>query len=567
MSTENTITTLNQLVEMTADANGRARQRALTATVTLGNLIPPTVTFVSQGLALVIGDGAAVAAFAKQLSANSAALALTDQVADKVVLVCTDDTSPELPDGMAFFYAREAEINGFLGEFDVSITHTMTKQNLAKITRGREHFDLVIDVSQSGFHFAELPPLGYYAVGRGLSTAAEACDALSDMVGTFDKPKFFRLDTDKCAHSARGLEGCTRCIEACPADALSSVEQAIAINPYLCQGMGSCATACPTEAISYALPDPDNTQHFVFQLITQYREQGGKSPIILFYAEATEAELAQQMAVLPSRVIPVRLEELASVGLDTWFSALAYGASQVLLVSSPSLPPKTQAVLTQEVAVASAFLKALNQGEERIALTPLASLTQQPLLDDALLEHSEKLLGTKREKLAKALDLLAANVVTDSTMSAVPDGAPYGRIDVATSDCTLCMGCVAVCPTDALKSMGDRPGITFREQDCVQCGLCEKACPESVISLSPGYNWDTEARQQRQVVHEEPAAECISCGKAYAPVSMINMLIEKLQNHSHFQDDAIKRLSMCEDCRVRDIVSDMIDNPDKQMKV
>ncbi|MDD1792896.1 4Fe-4S binding protein [Enterovibrio sp. ZSDZ42] len=567
MSTKNNITTLNQLVEITTDADGRARQHALTATVTLGNLIPPTVTFASRGLALVIGDGVDVAAFANQVHVNSVSLGNIDQVADNLVLVCTDDTSPELPEGMAFFYAREAEISGFLGAFDVLITHTMMKQNLANIAKGKPQFDVVIDLSMNGFHPAELPPLGYYAVGRGLVSVADACDALADMTGTFDKPKFFRLDTERCAHSARGLEGCTRCIEACPADALSSVEQAITINPYLCQGMGSCATACPTEAISYALPDPDNTQHFVFQLISQYREQGGKSPVILFYAEASETELAQQLAELPSRVIPVRLEELASVGIDTWFSALAYGASQVVLATSPLLPAKTEAVLVQEVANAVTFLHALNHAEERISITPLASLTQQHLFDDVLLEHEAKLLGTKREKLAQALDLLASNIVMTSTVSAVPNGAPYGRIEIATSDCTLCMGCVAVCPTDALQSMGDRPGMTFREQDCVQCGLCEKACPESVISLVPNYNWDADERQQRQIIHEEPAAECVSCGKPFAPVSMVNMLIEKLRNHSHFQDDAIKRLSMCEDCRVRDIVSDMIDNPDNQMKV
>ncbi|OEE67948.1 (Fe-S)-binding protein [Enterovibrio norvegicus FF-33] len=560
MSTINKITTLNQLVEQTTDVNGQARQHALRATVTLGNLIPPTVTFESRGFALVVGRGETVAAFASQIPAS---------LRDRAVLVSTDESSNAipLPEGMAFFFARDVQINGFLGAFDVFITHTLTKQNLAKITHGREHFDVIIDLSDDGFHQAQLPPLGYYAVGRSLVTTDDALDALSDMTGTFDKPKFFRLDTNSCAHSARGIEGCTRCIDACPADALSSVDSAITINPYLCQGMGSCATACPTEAISYALPDPDNTQHFVFQLLAHYREQGGQSPIVLFYAEASETELAEQLAQLPSRVIPVRLEELASVGIDSWFSALAYGASQVVLAASSSMPVKTRKVLEQELAVASSFLSSLGHSADRIALSSVTSLSTQNLYSNALLDQSKKLEGSKREKLALALDLLASNAVLVSTVSTVPDGAPYGRIDVATSDCTLCMGCVAVCPTDALQSIGSSPGMTFREQDCVQCGLCEQACPESVITLVPRYHWDAAARQQRDIVHEEPAAECISCGKPFAPVSMVNMLIEKLSKHSHFQDDAIKRLSMCEDCRVRDIVSDMMDNPDKQLKV
>ncbi|WP_017006729.1 hypothetical protein, partial [Enterovibrio norvegicus] len=235
MSTITKITTLNQLVEQTTDVNGKARQHALRATVTLGNLIPSTVTYESRGLALVVGGGEAVASFAAQIPAS---------LRDQAVLVCTDESSNAipLPEGMAFFYAREVQVDGFLGAFDVFITHTLVKQNLAQITQGREHFDLIIDLSERGFHFAELPPLGYYSVGRSIVTSDDALDALSDMTGTFDKPKFFRLDTNSCAHSARGIEGCTRCIDACPADALSSVDSAITINPYLCQGMGSCAT-------------------------------------------------------------------------------------------------------------------------------------------------------------------------------------------------------------------------------------------------------------------------------------------------------------------------------------
>ena len=129
------------------------------------------------------------------------------------------------------------------------------------------------------------------------------------------------------------------------------------------------------------------------------------------------------------------------------------------------------------------------------------------------------------------------------------------------------MGCVPVCPTRALHAVGGRPGLQFREQDCVQCGLCEKACPEQVITLKPGVNWNTESRQRAVMIHEEEPACCLSCGKAFAPASMIKMLTEKLQGHSQFQGDAIRRLSMCEDCRVRDIFSDMADDPTSQLRV
>lgn len=560
MSTENTTTTLNQYLENQTDTNGLARLHALRSTVTLGNLIPPTVSFESRGLALVVGDAESLSAFS---------LLIAEEVRERVVLLCneTGATLTNHAGGVAVFYGSEVSIDGFLGAFRVMLTRNDMPQNLAQIAVGREHVDLVIDLTEKGVHAAQLPPLGYHAVGRGLVSADDALEAITETVGTFDKPKFFRLDNERCAHASRGLEGCTRCIEACPADALSSINRTITINPYLCQGMGSCATACPTEAISYALPDPENTQHFVFDLIQRYRQQGGEVPAILFYAESDEGALVEAISSLPNNTIPVRLEELASVGLDTWLSALVYGASQVILAMAPNLHAKTRNVLEQEISVSAGFLGDLNIEQDRIVLRALDSLSSLTQYSDALLTYPEKLTGTKREKLSAALDMLAAQSGQRLTVTAVSQGAPYGRVNVKTEDCTLCMGCVAVCPTNALSAIGSRPGMTFREQDCVQCGLCESSCPESVITMEPRFNWNPEARQQRETLYEEEAAECISCGKPFAPVSMVNMLISKLQNHSHFQEDAIKRLSMCEDCRVRDIVAGMIEDPDKQMKV
>ncbi|CZF77653.1 4Fe-4S binding protein [Grimontia marina] len=561
MSTENNITTLNQYLENQTDTNGLARLHALRSTVTLGNLIPPTVSFESRGLALVVGNASSLSSFSQLIA---------DDTRDRIVLLCNEAgaTLSNPAEGMTLFFSSEVKIDGFLGSFLVTLTHNGALQNLAQIAFGREYFDLIVDLTEKGIHAAQLPPLGYHAVGRGLVTAGDASEAVIETVGTFDKPKFFRLDNERCAHVARGLEGCTRCIDTCPADALSSIEQTITINPYLCQGMGSCATTCPTEAISYALPDPENTQHFVFDLIQRFRQQGGEVPAILFYAEADEDTLVAAMSSLPNNTIPVRLEELASVGLDTWLNALVYGASQVILAMAPNLHAKTRHVLEQELLVASSFLNDLNIEQDRIALKALDTFSSLTQYSNALMTHPEKLTGTKREKLCQALDLLAAQSAQTLTTSLVPQNAPYGRVNVKTDECTLCMGCVAVCPTDALLAIGSHPGMTFREQDCVQCGLCETSCPESVITLEPRYNWDTETRQQRETLHEEEAAKCTSCGKPFAPVSMVNMLIEKLQNHSHFEGDAIKRLSMCEDCRVRDIVAEtMINNPEKQMKV
>ena len=149
----------------------------------------------------------------------------------------------------------------------------------------------------------------------------------------------------------------------------------------------------------------------------------------------------------------------------------------------------------------------------------------------------------------------------------LPSNAPYGTVSCASKDCTLCMSCVAVCPTRALHTDGASPSLKFVEQDCIQCGLCEKACPENVLTLTPRMNWVKEERQKAVVIHEEKAAECLRCHKPFAPQSMIDMLQNKLRGHSHFSDEtAINRIAMCEDCRVVDMFDSMAQDPLKQLK-
>ncbi|QUM75435.1 4Fe-4S binding protein [Moritella sp. 24] len=566
---------LRSILETFTDNNGQARLTAIAGTVELSNLIPPTVSYESRGNLLIIGAYDTITALAPQFATLNSVTLLATSATEAVK--ASKDTN--------VFFSDDVMIKGYLGAFEVncrvagSLLNTYT--NLAEVTIGGDSFDLVVDMSADSIINTEIPAPGYYPVGSGKAAIADVIETLPDMLGTFDKPKYFRLDNDICAHSSRGVSGCTRCVDACPAGALSSNGHAIEINPFLCQGVGTCATACPTEAITYALPEAEKTQNFIYRLLNSYQMAGGEKPTILFFGHRDEEALAAQLPSLPSNVIPIALEELATVGVDTWFSALVYGAHQVLLATNIAyLPATIDRVLKDELGIANNFLTELGFEADRICLFDLnkaadfvvfpASLlpvadNKIAVMDSGVL--AEQLSGTKREKLFSALDRLHVQSTVKPTQSDVPENAPYGSVECKTDDCTLCMGCVAVCPTRALHAVGGRPGLQFKEQDCVQCGLCEKACPEQVISLKPGLNWDAENRQSAVMIHEEEAACCLSCGKAFAPASMIKMLTEKLQGHSQFQGDAIRRLSMCEDCRVRDIFSDMADDPTSQLRV
>ena len=148
----------------------------------------------------------------------------------------------------------------------------------------------------------------------------------------------------------------------------------------------------------------------------------------------------------------------------------------------------------------------------------------------------------------------------------MPQGAPFGDVVVDNDACTLCLGCVAVCPTPALAGGRTSPELSFREADCVQCGLCEETCPEDAIRLMPGFLAAPE-REARQIRKQEDAFPCIRCGKPFASASAIAAIKSKLADHPYFAGDAMARLEMCEDCRVKDVWQGLANDPESQLKI
>src|SRR5262249_56589915 len=94
-------------------------------------------------------------------------------------------------------------------------------------------------------------------------------------------------------------------------------------------------------------------------------------------------------------------------------------------------------------------------------------------------------LGKKREVLQLALRELHDAAPAPVDVVALPEGAPFGKVDVRIDGCTLCLSCVSVCPTGALADDPERPMLRFTEDACVQCGLCRATCPAKLITPNP----------------------------------------------------------------------------------
>ncbi|MGY3893622.1 4Fe-4S dicluster domain-containing protein [Aeromonas enterica] len=567
-----------------AGRNERARADALRHTVKTDNLIPATVSYQSQGRLLLVGPEDRIRRAASLLPAGvKPTLLVTEAVhdAEAADLEAVFDATASLN----ALTLREPSLKGYLGQYQLTgLNGQGERVDLARLCfpqqgfpqqaaaavselPGEPRFDLVADLGRVPLFALERPPVGYLHLidDDGL---AERLAELCALTGIFDKPRYFRLDPEACAFTARGVPGCSRCLDVCPTDALKPINGRIQIDPHLCQGFGSCASACPTGAIAYHQPDANTSGDYLFRLLKHYREAGGDAPQLLIAGESEREWVEAELTRLPTNWLPVWVEEIASLGIESWFAALAYGASAVRIALGDDAPESVRALVGRELASAAVLLAGAGLAADRIALfNPDAEQDKPISCEPALALLDKPLKGDKRENLFAAFDALWQANNGGREPLAVPHGAPYGSVELKDADCTLCMGCVAVCPSRALHAVGHTPGLNFIEQDCIQCGMCEKACPEQAIVLAPRLQPVPEARRAVQSLKAEEAACCIRCAKPFAPASMIRRIQQKLAGHSHFQNEAAQRLLMCEDCRVKDVFAALAADPVSQLKV
>lgn len=440
-----------------------------------------------------------------------------------------------------------------------------------------ETFDLVLDLGAVPALDLHQPPQGYFRPGADERRLFEAVLQLREMSGEFEKPTFFHYKPKLCAHSRNERVGCNACIDVCSAKAVSSLATeggGIRVEPHLCVGCGACTTVCPSGALTYATPSPDHLGQRLRTLLQTYRRAGGAAPALLLHSQGAGSRRLQALgraartdpAVrgVPARVLPVDLWHTASVGLDLWLAAFAYGTSDVWVLLTDEEAPDYRSALAQQAEVANALMEGLGAGgrvrllssTEAEDLSALDAALQAPAGEAVARPASFAVQADKRATLELAIDHLLALAPASAEAIVLPAaGSPFGSISVDTGKCTLCLACVGACPESALADNPDRPQLRFIEKNCVQCGLCEITCPEQAISLQPRL-WlagEGKARKQPRVLNEAEPYRCIRCGKPFGTLKAIEAMIGKLAGHAMFQGAAAERLKMCSDCRVIDI--------------
>lgn len=542
-------------------AKATPKMAALIAEAALDMEPAQAVTMTSAGRAVVYGGGETVLEAARRLASRMDVTCVARPGAE---------AAPSALNKTPMFQGTAVSAQGHLGAYEITFKDFAAA---SPSSRGSIDFskaggsekiltcDVIVDLSGDPSLFPDPDRReGYFRAEEASPALVErALFDAADMTGTFEKPKYVRINAAICAHSRNAVTGCTRCLDACPTSAIRSDGDSVAIDPYVCVGHGACAAVCPSGAISYDQPAGNGLATRLRVLLKTYRAAGGETPVLLVHDMGHGADVIAMMAHhgrgLPADVIPFVVNEVTQVGVDFLLTALAYGASGVHIVAAPKQRDELTTI-EDAVALANAIAAGLGYGDAVVS----AGICKDPAkLEDELYamarptpaEAAEyQVLGGKRDALSQALAHLHGIAPAPVDNLTLPDGAPFGTMSIDAGGCTLCLACVGVCPAGALGDNPDKPQLRFLERNCIQCGLCKATCPERVVSLTPRIDFTPAAADWRILKEEEPF-HCITCDKPFGGKSTIEHMIAKLQGHPMFAEDGrIELLKMCDDCRV-----------------
>lgn len=287
---------------------------------------------------------------------------------------------------------------------------------------------------------------------------------------------------------------CTRCLDACPVDALAFHEDGNGISLLAsdaCHGCGQCVPACPSEALVSAE---------VEALVARQAE--GETLRLGCHRSADRTAEGSDLR---------RLHCLRALGPDllAWLAARAAPERIALDLPDgcrdcPAAPTDTRDDWRSAAEALATIIDTPTRSDFRAAR---AAVSRRDLLRGRPAPRFPAIAADDAAPKARRLQRqrAATTALGDPRLA-----LPLPGLSLTTDACLAHGVCARVCPTAALRETQGGE-LTFDPQACLDCGHCLTACPEG--ALASGESMGKEAVTLRKTQR----IDCFLCGRPFTP--------------------------------------------------
>lgn len=347
-------------------------------------------------------------------------------------------------------------------------------------------------------------------------------------------------------------QGCRRCREACPVEAISWYGERMHVDKRRCTSCGICASACPTGSIEL----PGWTEAEVEAQLAGLADRAiaglsPRGPVFVCRSNAAALRRRAGGGDAPGW-LPVEVPCVGMLTMSLLLRAVALGADAIGIVPCGAGCAPGQASVAQErIALCRDLLAAMGGDGDRIVVLSLESAAWDLVASTAAIRAPSLRAPDPRpaRRAADAVLALAQAHGAPDVLDLADARSPLATVSIDSAACTGCLSCVDACPTGALGSDGERGAVavSFDATLCGGCALCAPRCPESAIRVRQGIDLAALARG-RVPIFRDSAPRCERCQEPIAPEAMLRRVAALLGEGDRGLATTLGRY--CASCRV-----------------
>lgn len=295
------------------------------------------------------------------------------------------------------------------------------------------------------------------------------------------------VDNSRCLKMRFSESSCCRCIDICPHGTVT-LDGGLAINKELCRGCLLCTAVCPVGALEQSSD------------ISSCLAQLSRVPEPVLGCIRTKEHSNATLACLGglSEEHLVKLSHTLSGKLTLNMTACSDCPNRAI---TPHLLKRFEVLLEAGVLeggckiVTAESAKDTNYCDESVGRRSFFKFFSNSLFQSAVV-----ILSTSKEPAERRIEYAAKRVPIKRNLLNMSRNKLSQELELRVSEhfdsrvfiseaCTVCQGCVAICPTGALQTEQSDTPPTFDQLICTGCGLCSEFCLDGAVQIPSSENY------------------------------------------------------------------------------